>query len=167
MAFKAKELNIAGFTKFFSNAPSSPSSSPSSASTSASTTSSTPASTLTPSSCSSPIPPGDLRGPQGPQGGLGSATSGTGVDGKLCCPRKKSHCNITLRKLKSQFQIWHNFLLFTRIPWLMRISLLGSYKTFQKYLAYAIFGLIVSLLQFLGYFLPKKCSNEGSRPRIA
>ena len=98
MAFKAKELNIAGFIKFFSNAPSSPSSSPSSASTSASTTSSTPASTLTPSSCSSPIPPGDLRGPQGPQGGLGSATSGTGVDGKLCCPRKKSHCNITLRK---------------------------------------------------------------------
>ena len=102
MAFKAKELNIAGFTKFFSNAPSSPSSSPSSASTSASTTSSTPASTLTPSSCSSPIPPGDLRGPQGPQGGLGSATSGTGVDGNFCCPRKKSHGNISkIKKTES------------------------------------------------------------------
>ena len=34
---------------------------------------------------------------------------------------------------------------------LLRFSLLWFFKTFQKYLAYAFFGLIISLLRFLCY----------------
>ena len=37
---------------------------------------------------------------------------------------------------------------------LVRISLLGFFKTFQKHLAYAFLGLLISLLQFL-YVLGK------------
>ena len=36
-------------------------------------------------------------------------------------------------------------------PRLMRISLLRFFKTFQKYLAYAFFWLIISLLPFFYY----------------
>ena len=35
-------------------------------------------------------------------------------------------------------------------PHLMRISLLRFFKTFHKYLAYAFFGLFISLVQFSG-----------------
>ena len=69
------------------SASSSPSSSASSTvvSTMSTTTMSTTAPTLTPSSCGSPIPPGDLRGSQGPstQQGLSPNTGGTGSDGML------------------------------------------------------------------------------------
>ena len=36
---------------------------------------------------------------------------------------------------------------------LMRISLLRFYKTFHKYLPYANFGLLISLVQFFGQYI--------------
>ena len=52
---------------------------------------------------------------------------------------------------------------------LLRISLLAFFKTFQKYLAYAFFGLIISLLQSLCYklYIEKKRSNEKISPKNA
>ena len=48
--------------------------------------------------------------------------------------------------LKSQVISWGSS------PYAMRISLLRFFKTFQKYLAYAFFGLIISLLRFFLHF---------------
>ena len=50
---------------------------------------------------------------------------------------------------------------------LLRISLLRFFKTFQTYLANAFFGLFISLMQFLGYFWPKKRTNEINSPKNA
>ena len=50
-------------------------------------------------------------------------------------------------------------------PRLMRVSLLRFFKTFQTYLAYAVFGLFISLLQVFGYFWSKNRSNEMNSPK--
>ena len=50
---------------------------------------------------------------------------------------------------------------------LLQISLLQFFKTFQKYLAYMFFWLIISLLRFLCYMqnIEKKPSNEIISPK--
>ena len=52
-------------------------------------------------------------------------------------------------------------------PRLMRISLLQFFKTFHRYLAYAFFGLFISLVRFLGQKQPKNRTNEINSPKFA